>query len=166
MEQMQEDSLKSDPVGIRDQRKLFDRHHPIVASQRHRGVIVTPWCKLLYNSLPRGLCDPQIALQALIHSCLLPISTTCGMHGTWLLRYAFLSFHCWLRILMLSFSPFFTEQLTAFEVWPDHGSEHKKPPEQLPIVLQGKKGIWLKLLVERAELVPVAVEGGCRERQR
>ncbi|GJM88184.1 hypothetical protein PR202_ga04214 [Eleusine coracana subsp. coracana] len=36
-------------------------------------------------------------------------------------------------------SPFFTEQLTAFEVWLDHGSEDKKPPEQLPIVLQGKK---------------------------
>ncbi|KAF5176305.1 Regulatory-associated protein of tor, partial [Thalictrum thalictroides] len=34
-------------------------------------------------------------------------------------------------------SPFFTEQLTAFEEWLDHGSEHKKPPEQLPIVLQG-----------------------------
>ncbi|KAK9102641.1 hypothetical protein Sjap_019895 [Stephania japonica] len=33
-------------------------------------------------------------------------------------------------------SPFFTEQLTAFEVWLDHGSEHKKPQEQLPIVLQ------------------------------
>ncbi|XP_014497712.1 regulatory-associated protein of TOR 1 [Vigna radiata var. radiata] len=33
-------------------------------------------------------------------------------------------------------STFFTEQLTAFEVWLDHGSEHKKPPEQLPIVLQ------------------------------
>ncbi|XP_059668112.1 regulatory-associated protein of TOR 1 isoform X2 [Cornus florida] len=33
-------------------------------------------------------------------------------------------------------SPFFTEQLTAFEVWLDHGSEKKKPPEQLPIVLQ------------------------------
>ncbi|XP_074322528.1 regulatory-associated protein of TOR 1-like isoform X2 [Apium graveolens] len=33
-------------------------------------------------------------------------------------------------------SPFFTEQLTAFEVWLDHGSEYKKPPEQLPIVLQ------------------------------
>ncbi|XP_010553141.1 PREDICTED: regulatory-associated protein of TOR 1 isoform X2 [Tarenaya hassleriana] len=33
-------------------------------------------------------------------------------------------------------SPFFTEQLMAFEVWLDHGSEHKKPPEQLPIVLQ------------------------------
>ncbi|GAB2272105.1 Regulatory-associated protein of TOR 1 [Dionaea muscipula] len=33
-------------------------------------------------------------------------------------------------------SLFFTEQLTGFEVWLDHGSEHKKPPEQLPIVLQ------------------------------
>lgn len=33
-------------------------------------------------------------------------------------------------------SPFFTEQLTAFEVWLDHGSDLKKPPEQLPIVLQ------------------------------
>ncbi|KAK4483828.1 hypothetical protein RD792_011035 [Penstemon davidsonii] len=33
-------------------------------------------------------------------------------------------------------SPFFTEQLTAFELWLDHGSDYKKPPEQLPIVLQ------------------------------
>lgn len=33
-------------------------------------------------------------------------------------------------------SPFFTEQLTAFEIWLQHGSEKKKPPEQLPIVLQ------------------------------
>ncbi|KAJ1688768.1 hypothetical protein LUZ63_012923 [Rhynchospora breviuscula] len=33
-------------------------------------------------------------------------------------------------------SSFFTEQLTAFEVWLDDGSELKKPPEQLPIVLQ------------------------------
>ncbi|KAG5552694.1 hypothetical protein RHGRI_010703 [Rhododendron griersonianum] len=47
-------------------------------------------------------------------------------------------------------SPFFTKQLTAFEVWLDHGSEHKKPPEQLPIVLQALSvGIFpyvLKLL--------------------
>lgn len=33
-------------------------------------------------------------------------------------------------------SPFFTEQLTAFEVWLKFGSEKKEPPEQLPIVLQ------------------------------
>ncbi|KAH7387516.1 hypothetical protein KP509_16G026500 [Ceratopteris richardii] len=33
-------------------------------------------------------------------------------------------------------SLFFTEQLRAFEVWLEHGSERKKPPEQLPIVLQ------------------------------
>lgn len=31
---------------------------------------------------------------------------------------------------------FFTEQLTAFEVWLEFGSEDKPPPEQLPIVLQ------------------------------
>lgn len=33
-------------------------------------------------------------------------------------------------------SPFFTEQLTAFEVWLERGSSKKPPPEQLPIVLQ------------------------------
>lgn len=33
-------------------------------------------------------------------------------------------------------SPFFSEQLTAFELWLTHGSRDKKPPEQLPIVLQ------------------------------
>ena len=32
-------------------------------------------------------------------------------------------------------SPFFEEQLTAFEVWLSHGSQSKKP-EQLPILLQ------------------------------
>lgn len=33
-------------------------------------------------------------------------------------------------------SPFFSEQLTAFEVWLEFGSETKRPPEQLPVVLQ------------------------------
>jgi hypothetical protein len=33
-------------------------------------------------------------------------------------------------------STFFSEQLTAFELWLAHGSADKKPPEQLPIVLQ------------------------------
>jgi regulator-associated protein of mTOR len=33
-------------------------------------------------------------------------------------------------------SPFFAEQLTAFELWLAHGSAAKQPPEQLPIVLQ------------------------------
>jgi len=33
-------------------------------------------------------------------------------------------------------SPFFSEQLTAFEIWLQHGSRNKRPPEQLPIVLQ------------------------------
>ena len=27
-------------------------------------------------------------------------------------------------------------QLTAFELWLEHGSQDKRPPEQLPIVLQ------------------------------
>ncbi|KAJ9585619.1 hypothetical protein L9F63_002589, partial [Diploptera punctata] len=33
-------------------------------------------------------------------------------------------------------SPFFEEQLTAFQVWLTLGSEQRNPPEQLPIVLQ------------------------------
>ncbi|ODM94118.1 Regulatory-associated protein of mTOR [Orchesella cincta] len=33
-------------------------------------------------------------------------------------------------------SPFFEEQLTAFEVWLTLGNEKRNPPEQLPIVLQ------------------------------
>jgi regulator-associated protein of mTOR len=40
------------------------------------------------------------------------------------------------HVELLQPSPFFTEQLTAFEIWLEHGSEKKKPPEQLPIVLQ------------------------------
>ena len=38
-------------------------------------------------------------------------------------------------------SPFFSEQLTAFELWLEHGSKDKKPPEQLPIVLQVRDNI-------------------------
>ena len=33
-------------------------------------------------------------------------------------------------------SPFFTDQLTAFEVWLEYGNQNDAPPEQLPIVLQ------------------------------
>eukprot|EP00011_Vannellida_sp_DIVA3-517-6-12_P013161 CAMPEP_0114607422 /NCGR_PEP_ID=MMETSP0168-20121206/2061_1 /TAXON_ID=95228 ORGANISM="Vannella sp., Strain DIVA3 517/6/12" /NCGR_SAMPLE_ID=MMETSP0168 /ASSEMBLY_ACC=CAM_ASM_000044 /LENGTH=1255 /DNA_ID=CAMNT_0001818301 /DNA_START=266 /DNA_END=4034 /DNA_ORIENTATION=+ len=33
-------------------------------------------------------------------------------------------------------NPFFADQLSAFEVWLEFGSDKKKPPEQLPIVLQ------------------------------
>ena len=33
-------------------------------------------------------------------------------------------------------SPFFSEQLTAFQVWLAMGAEDRDPPEQLPIVLQ------------------------------
>ena len=50
----------------------------------------------------------------------------------------------WCRLLLTpsphtaDFVPslFFTQQLTAFELWLQHGSRDKKPPEQLPIVLQ------------------------------
>lgn len=34
------------------------------------------------------------------------------------------------------YSAFFTEQLTAFQVWLTYGNEERTPPEQLPIVLQ------------------------------
>ncbi|GAV06118.1 hypothetical protein RvY_16150 [Ramazzottius varieornatus] len=34
------------------------------------------------------------------------------------------------------YSTFFTEQLTAFQVWLTYGNEKRHPPEQLPIVLQ------------------------------
>lgn len=33
-------------------------------------------------------------------------------------------------------SSFFEEQLTAFQVWLEMGSDQRNPPEQLPIVLQ------------------------------
>jgi len=33
-------------------------------------------------------------------------------------------------------SPFFAEQLTAFQVWLSYGCQKRSPPEQLPIVLQ------------------------------
>jgi regulator-associated protein of mTOR len=40
-------------------------------------------------------------------------------------------------------SPFFSEQLTAFELWLSAGGRDKKPPEQLPIVLQvGLPGLY------------------------
>ena len=39
-------------------------------------------------------------------------------------------------VVYLQHSPFFTEQLTAFQVWLAMGAEDRDPPEQLPIVLQ------------------------------
>ncbi|WAQ95554.1 RPTOR-like protein [Mya arenaria] len=59
-------------------------------------------------------------------------------------------------------SPFFTEQLTAFDVWLKYGDESRAPPEQLPIVLQALSvGIFpyvLKLLQSNArELRPLLV---------
>ncbi|KAF9595649.1 hypothetical protein IFM89_001550 [Coptis chinensis] len=43
-------------------------------------------------------------------------------------------------------SPFFTEQLTAFEEWLDHRYENKKPPEQLPIRSSGSYFMMLLVL--------------------
>ena len=37
---------------------------------------------------------------------------------------------------LASSNSYFSEQLTAFEVWLEYGSADKPPPEQLPIVLQ------------------------------
>uniref|UniRef100_A0A673UQF8 Regulatory-associated protein of mTOR n=1 Tax=Suricata suricatta TaxID=37032 RepID=A0A673UQF8_SURSU len=59
-------------------------------------------------------------------------------------------------------SPFFAEQLTAFQVWLTMGVENRNPPEQLPIVLQALSvGIFpyvLKLLQSSArELRPLLV---------
>ena len=55
------------------------------------------------------------------------------------------------------FTPsFFSEQLTAFQLWLAHGSADKRPPEQLPIVLQ---------VCGISELVfPGGGGGGCRIR--
>ena len=36
-------------------------------------------------------------------------------------------------------SPFFAEQLRAFELWLEAGSQRRRPPEQLPIVLQVRR---------------------------
>lgn len=45
-------------------------------------------------------------------------------------------------------SPFFSEQLTAFELWLSAGSRERHPPEQLPIVLQVSVGlVWASSLV-------------------
>ena len=44
-------------------------------------------------------------------------------------------------------SSFFSEQLTAFDLWLAHGAQDKKPPEQLPIVLQVGRHILLLVLV-------------------
>ena len=44
-------------------------------------------------------------------------------------------------------SPFFSEQLTAFELWLQHGSKDKQPPEQLPIVLQVSHASCINLLL-------------------
>lgn len=60
---------------------------------------------------------------------------------------------------MLEFqpSPFFAEQLTAFELWLQHGSKEKKPPEQLPIVLQVDVGKGLHRM-----LLPLSLHTWCQ----
>lgn len=46
-------------------------------------------------------------------------------------------------------SPFFAEQLRAFELWLDAGSQRRRPPEQLPIVLQVQSHATRLLLMFR-----------------
>jgi len=60
-------------------------------------------------------------------------------------------------------STFFTEQLTAFEVWLQHGSRSSPPPEQLPIVLQvllsqSHRLRALQLLAQFLDMGPWAVD--------
>jgi len=70
----------------------------------------------------------------------LPVTYNHPMWAAWDLE----ADHCLSQLLDLVNDPdyeykhssFFTEQLTAFEVWLEFGTEHKKPPLQLPIVLQ------------------------------
>ena len=59
-------------------------------------------------------------------------------------------------------SPFFNEQLTAFEVWLEQAVVNKKPPPQLPIVLQvllsqSHRNRALQLLAQFLEFGPWAV---------
>eukprot|EP01062_Namystynia_karyoxenos_P035677 TRINITY_DN26081_c0_g1_i1.p1 TRINITY_DN26081_c0_g1~~TRINITY_DN26081_c0_g1_i1.p1 ORF type:complete len:1456 (+),score=459.88 TRINITY_DN26081_c0_g1_i1:77-4369(+) len=59
-------------------------------------------------------------------------------------------------------SSFFTEQLTAFEIWVDFGSKDKGAPDELPCIIQGLSS-WqyrvrsLKLLARYLDLGPWAV---------
>lgn len=48
--------------------------------------------------------------------------------------------HACIPTLLPQHSPFFAEQLTAFQVWLTMGVENRNPPEQLPIVLQVSPG--------------------------
>ena len=47
------------------------------------------------------------------------------------------------------YSTFFTEQLTAFQVWLTYGSEERTPPEQLPIVLQVRIRFWFDMVKKK-----------------
>jgi len=55
-------------------------------------------------------------------------------------------------------SPFFAEQLTAFQVWLSYGSEKRSPPEQLPIVLQVTACLWFILVLCRYSKISNRIE--------
>lgn len=56
-------------------------------------------------------------------------------------------------------SPFFEEQLTAFQVWLDMGSDQRNPPEQLPIVLQVRAIITMHVVSQKGYYTMVSVAG-------
>lgn len=60
--------------------------------------------------------------------------------------------HVCLLPLLPQHSPFFAEQLTAFQVWLTMGVENRNPPEQLPIVLQVSAGAGVPLSLPRVSL--------------
>uniref|UniRef100_A0A452GKV6 Regulatory-associated protein of mTOR n=1 Tax=Gopherus agassizii TaxID=38772 RepID=A0A452GKV6_9SAUR len=79
----------------------------------------------------------------------LPITTRIsgceGMKGFWFFVHLFCkgkpsiqpqNYIFELPAFFIGHSPFFAEQLTAFQVWLTMGVENRNPPEQLPIVLQ------------------------------
>jgi hypothetical protein len=65
----------------------------------------------------------------------------------------------------VEFSPssFFSEQLTAFELWLAHGSADKKPPEQLPIVLQVRtiRFFFTRVCLTAPDATDVGYASGC-----
>lgn len=68
--------------------------------------------------------------------------------------------HVCLLPLLPQHSPFFAEQLTAFQVWLTMGVENRNPPEQLPIVLQVSAGAGVPLSLPRVSLsLPVHARG-------
>ena len=89
---------------------------------------------------PRIILQPVLTLLTFVHTCRLPPTHSHPMWQAWDMAAEM----CLMQLPTLLSdpgadfqpSPFFSEQLTAFELWLQHGSRDKKPPEQLPIVLQ------------------------------